>query len=107
MENFTLTAELINTKEKFEQIEEIIVIPKKYSVFIQTDKGVYKPGDEVLYRILILDLDSKPYDGECIHAIYDAKGKLNKSNGMGQIKKFTSHPSKVTKNISLPFSLVN
>ena len=86
MENFTLTAKLLSEREEFEQTEEIIVIPKKYSVFIQTDKAVYKPGDEVLYRILILDPDRKPYHGECINVIYDAKGKL-----------------KATKNVSLQF----
>ena len=80
MENFTLTTKLLSESETFEQTKEIIVVPKKYSVFIQTDKEVYKPGDEVLYRILILDSDIKPYDGKCHHVIYDALGKLNKSN---------------------------
>lgn len=34
---------------------------KKYSVFIQTDKAVYKPSDKVQFRILILNADTKPF----------------------------------------------
>lgn len=43
----------------FEQT--IKVVAKKYSVLIQTDKAVYKPGDKVQYRVIVLDADLKPY----------------------------------------------
>lgn len=48
-------------KENFLQSVEIYMIPKRYSVFIQTDKPVYKPGDTIKFRILIVDLETKPY----------------------------------------------
>lgn len=33
---------------------------KNQSVFIQTDKAMYKPGDKVKFRVLVLDSDTKP-----------------------------------------------
>lgn len=32
------------------------------SVFIQTDKGIYKPGDTIRFRVVILDANLKPAD---------------------------------------------
>lgn len=56
---------------------EIILIPKKYSVFVQTDKPVYNPGNEMLYRILVLDSELKPYKVRDIKIkIFDGKGNL-------------------------------
>ena len=42
-------------------------VPVKYTmkdvvVFIQTDKPIYSPGQNVLLRVLLLDLYLKPYD---------------------------------------------
>lgn len=48
--------------ENFEQSVNISTIVKNYSVIVQTDKAVYKPGDKVQYRILVLDSETKPYD---------------------------------------------
>lgn len=79
VENFTLSAVLKSTKSEYSQSVDVFVIPKRYSVFIQTDKPVYKPGDEILYRILILDSDLKPFDvGEdkLKHNIYDGLGNM-------------------------------
>lgn len=59
IQNFKLTAEI--KKENFMQSVDIYMIPKRYSVFIQTDKPVYKPGDTIKFRVLIVDLESKPY----------------------------------------------
>lgn len=33
---------------------------KNESVFIQTDKAMYKPGDKVRFRVLVLDSDTNP-----------------------------------------------
>lgn len=33
---------------------------KTVSIFIQTDKAIYKPGDSIKFRILILDQKLKP-----------------------------------------------
>lgn len=38
----------------------IELVDKKYSVFIQTDKLKYKPGERINYRILALNADMKP-----------------------------------------------
>lgn len=38
---------------------------KNYSIFIQTDKAIYKPGESIKFRILVLDFDLKPVD-ECL-----------------------------------------
>lgn len=46
-------------KEKFNQSVIIYSIPKHYSVFVQTDKAVYKPGDVLKYRILVLNDETK------------------------------------------------
>ena len=35
---------------------------KKFSVFIQTDKSIYKPADKVQFRVLLLDADTRPYN---------------------------------------------
>lgn len=51
------------------------MIPKKHSVFIQTDKPVYKAGDDVLYRILVLNSEMKPATFENIEIeIFDGNG---------------------------------
>lgn len=36
---------------------------KSYSVFIQTDKSVYNPGDKVLFRVIALNSQLKPAAG--------------------------------------------
>lgn len=37
---------------------------RDYSVLIQTDKDVYKAGDEVHFRVLAVDYDTRPYQFE-------------------------------------------
>lgn len=34
---------------------------KKYSVFVQTDKSIYKPADKVQFRVLVLDSNTRPF----------------------------------------------
>lgn len=41
--------------------EMFINLPSKnQSIFIQTDKAMYKPGDKVKFRVLVLDSESNP-----------------------------------------------
>lgn len=37
------------------------MLSKPYSVFIQTDKPIYKPGDDVKFRVIAIDFNMKPY----------------------------------------------
>jgi CD109 antigen len=54
------------TSEGFEQTVEIHTISKKFSVLIQTDKAVYKPNDDVQFRVLVLDADMRPHRYETL-----------------------------------------
>lgn len=44
----------------FQSSSPLKYIKKSYSVFIQTDKAVYKPGSKILFRALILNSEFKP-----------------------------------------------
>lgn len=46
--------------EKFEAMKSLDMNMKRYSVFVQTDKSIYKPSDNVQFRILALDAQTKP-----------------------------------------------
>ena len=39
---------------------ELHYVHKSYSVFIQTDKAIYKPGHKVLFRAIVLNSHLKP-----------------------------------------------
>lgn len=34
---------------------------KKYSIFVQTDKSIYKPADKIQFRVLVLDSNTRPF----------------------------------------------
>ncbi|KAK0179673.1 hypothetical protein PV327_005405 [Microctonus hyperodae] len=44
----------------FSNTTEVRYIHKSYSVFIQTDRAVYKPGSKVLFRCVVLDSRLRP-----------------------------------------------
>lgn len=44
----------------FKNETELNVNRKTASIFVQTDKAMYKPGDIVRFRILILDSNTRP-----------------------------------------------
>uniref|UniRef100_A0A4Y0BNW4 TEP1-F n=1 Tax=Anopheles funestus TaxID=62324 RepID=A0A4Y0BNW4_ANOFN len=48
------------------------------SVLIQTDKSVYKPGDTVRYRVLVLDRYMKPLPANATMMVYIRDGKGNR-----------------------------
>ncbi|XP_070504802.1 CD109 antigen-like [Chironomus tepperi] len=43
--------------------QELEVKPEKldFNIFIQLDKPIYKPGDDVRFRIIVIDKDMRPY----------------------------------------------
>jgi CD109 antigen len=56
---------------------KVFSIAKQYSVFVQTDKAVYKPLDKVLFRVLVLDSETKPFRYYALNVnITDPDGKV-------------------------------
>lgn len=45
---------------RFRDETELLVIRKTFTVLVQTDKALYKPGDIIRFRILVLDPNTKP-----------------------------------------------
>ncbi|CRL04856.1 CLUMA_CG017909, isoform A [Clunio marinus] len=50
--------------ETFKRQVNLHINSRKCSAFIQTDKSVYKPSDKVQFRVLLLDMDTKPFQPE-------------------------------------------
>lgn len=62
---------------------------KSFSVFMQTDKSIYKPGDTVRFRVLVLDPNTKPLqkaESISVH-INDGKGNRIKQWKEGKLVK--------------------
>lgn len=57
--DYTIVAEGLNGIT-FTNESSISLHEKIQTVLIQSDKAMYKPGDKVNFRILILDLNLKP-----------------------------------------------
>ncbi|XP_070508211.1 CD109 antigen-like [Chironomus tepperi] len=47
--------------QTFEQTTSLNLNTKKFSVYIQTDKAIYKPGEKVQFRVLVLNAETKPF----------------------------------------------
>ncbi|KAJ9580500.1 hypothetical protein L9F63_024322, partial [Diploptera punctata] len=52
-------------------------VQKSYSIFIQTDKAMYKPGQKVQFRVIVLDSHLKPSPTEDLD-LYISDGKQNR-----------------------------
>lgn len=48
----------------FKNLTLLNVESKNCSIFIQTDKAIYKPGESIKFRILVLDFNLKPVELE-------------------------------------------
>lgn len=57
--NFKFTAEGVSGII-FKNLTLLNVESKNCSIFIQTDKAIYKPGESIKFRILVLDFKLKP-----------------------------------------------
>ncbi len=51
---------------KFEKAFEIKFVHKQFMMLIQSDKAIYKPGQTVLFRVLVLDDKLKPVENKDI-----------------------------------------
>lgn len=63
--------------QTFEQATRLHLNTKKFSVFIQTDKAIYKPGEKVQFRVLVLNADTKPFPTESVE-VYITDGSNNR-----------------------------
>lgn len=54
---------------------------KNQSVFIQTDKAMYKPGDKVKFRVLVLDSDTKPATVSNMNVFITVNGSIFNERG--------------------------
>lgn len=45
---------------RFRDETEVLVLNKQISALVQTDKALYKPGDMIRFRVLVLDPNTKP-----------------------------------------------
>lgn len=44
----------------FKNVSALNVEAKNCSIFIQTDKGIYKPGEKIRFRVLVLNFNFQP-----------------------------------------------
>lgn len=52
------------TGDKFESFKKLHWNKKQHSIFIQTDKSIYKPSDNVQFRVIGLNAETLPLDPE-------------------------------------------
>ncbi|ELT94268.1 hypothetical protein CAPTEDRAFT_212111 [Capitella teleta] len=82
--SYKLKLTLIGFEEEVVQEKDIEVKAKSMSLFIQTDKGIYKPGETVKYRAFTVTPDLTPYTGSITVTISDPK-----KNKIDQLKDLT------------------
>ncbi|KAL7026588.1 hypothetical protein ACKWTF_005089 [Chironomus riparius] len=63
--------------QTFKQATRLHLNTKKFSVFIQTDKAIYKPGEKVQFRVLVLNADTKPFSTQSVE-VYITDGSNNR-----------------------------
>lgn len=59
---------------RFYRYADLHVSPKNSSLFVQTDKGIYKPGDTVRFRAIHVDEDLVPVAAPINAHVTDADG---------------------------------
>jgi MG2 domain/Macroglobulin domain MG3 len=78
--------------DNFESSVKLALNTKQFSVFIQTDKAIYKPSDKIQFRVLILDSETKPFSPASVE-IYITDGANNR------IKQYESVIEKIVKGV--------
>lgn len=66
----------VNT-QNFNQTMRLNMNTKKRSIYVQTDKSIYKPGDKVHFRVLILNGETKPVAAESVQ-VYITDANYNR-----------------------------
>uniref|UniRef100_A0A1Q3FP24 CD109 antigen n=1 Tax=Culex tarsalis TaxID=7177 RepID=A0A1Q3FP24_CULTA len=62
----------------FRNETKVMFQAKSFSVFVQTDKAIYKPGDTVRFRVLVLDPNTKPLQKVDTIKVHITDGKSNR-----------------------------
>jgi CD109 antigen len=62
---------------EFQNSTELNYVHKSYSVLIQTDKAIYKPGDTIQFRCLALNKHLKPTVTAALDVYISVSHKLN------------------------------
>jgi len=74
--HYTLTASG-NSPITFDQTQELTYVHKGYSFFVQTDKAIYRPGNTVHFRAVIVSPELKPIVARRIGVtVSDAQGNV-------------------------------
>lgn len=60
---YQLVVQSVDRAFSFDERVDLLFEPKTMSVFIQTDKPVYTPGDLVRFRVVVVDPDTRPATG--------------------------------------------
>lgn len=62
----------------FHNETELRVINKQFSILVQSDKALYKPGDLIRFRALVIDAETKPHDLHGSLQVYVKDGASNR-----------------------------
>lgn len=82
--NYWLEAESLNG-DKINYSVSLNIATKKHSVFVQTDKALYKPSDKVQFRVLVLDSQTRPFKTDKIE-IFITDGAQNRIKQFEKVK---------------------
>ena len=73
--SYALTIDVYDSVGKmfYRDVQALTYRKKKFSAFIYTDKGMYKPGDTVKFSVFCIDSETKPYNPQSGYvSIYDS-----------------------------------
>lgn len=63
--------------DNFDSFQKLHINRKQFSVFVQTDKSIYKPSDNIQFRVFVLDAETRPLDTSNVE-IYISDGADNR-----------------------------
>ncbi|KRY75800.1 Antigen -like protein [Trichinella pseudospiralis] len=68
--------ETVSGQVLFQKSALLEFVQKSLSIFIQTDKGIYKPGSDVHIRVVVVEPNMKPHKGAANITITDPFGNV-------------------------------